>query len=144
MALRAGRVGVNPADVDAITGHIINNYSEDEMVVGKWIDGSNIYQKTIKVNLPTSAGEIAEELVDTHIDFSDVIDSRIIYKGTDSVHIACSEIKQNMNISGDHVTGVKVIFWKSGANKGKISVYNSVASWSDKELIVTIKYLKED
>lgn len=66
MALKAGRVGVNPEDVDFMTGHIISaggsSYSEDETVVGKWIDGRKIYQKTINGKLPISTGgEIVEK-----------------------------------------------------------------------------------
>lgn len=30
------------------------NYSTEEQVVGTWIDGKKLYQKTVAVNLPTS------------------------------------------------------------------------------------------
>lgn len=59
MALRAGRVGVNPADVDAITGHITtaggSSYSEEETVIGTWVDGiTPIYRKVIQCKGPTA------------------------------------------------------------------------------------------
>lgn len=37
------------------TGH---NYSTTEHVVGKWIDGSTLYEKTVEVTLPSSSGDI--------------------------------------------------------------------------------------
>lgn len=35
-----------------------NNYSTNEKVIGKWIDGKAIYQKTIQITSPASSGTV--------------------------------------------------------------------------------------
>lgn len=75
---------------------------------------------------------------------SDVIDSRIIFHGGDSSHIGDTIITQNITVSENRIVGVKLVYWISGTNKGKISLFNSVIGWSDRELIITFNYLKEE
>lgn len=68
MALRAGRVGINQADVDPIDGHIKGfKQSHDPVQVGITDDGTPIYQITIKTKSPETTGDwvVISDLIDS-------------------------------------------------------------------------------
>lgn len=68
MALRAGRVGINQADVDPIDGHIKGfKQSRDAVQVGITDDGIPIYQITIKTKSPATTGDwvVISDLIDS-------------------------------------------------------------------------------
>jgi len=77
--------GLNTDDINDITNGEINNgfvqsqfnFSTEEQVVGKWIDGKPIYQRTFSVNTG-SGGEVVYPLtgwnIDTVIFFTGVIE----------------------------------------------------------------------
>lgn len=48
MALKAGRVGVNPEDVDFMTGHIITTHNSEKEIIGYTADRKPIYRLKIE------------------------------------------------------------------------------------------------
>ena len=78
MALKAGRVGVKSDQVDS-TGKIISGggggggsakhvYSTEEQIIGKWIDGKDIYE--IVLELTSNSADVSDLNIDKliHID----------------------------------------------------------------------------
>lgn len=73
MALKAGRVGVHPNDVDML-GHIIgggsggSSYTFEEKEIGTWVDGRPVYQKVVVLNTTGLSVEINKELTVSNIE----------------------------------------------------------------------------
>lgn len=68
MALKAGRVGVNPEDVDFMTGHIKGvNYSAEDTIIGTWVDGKPLHRMVIEVDTPaTSSATVVSTVINNN------------------------------------------------------------------------------
>lgn len=68
MGLKAGRVGVNPEDVDFMTGHIKGvNYSAEDTIIGKWVDGKDLHRMIIHTTTPSTLNSsvVVSDLIKT-------------------------------------------------------------------------------
>lgn len=119
-----------------------NIYSTDERLVGCWIDGRPIYQKTIIDTMPvitTNGTEISKEIsigatVDT------IVDSNIFIKNTTGTTIKATTFVADPN---NHFRYTIINNTDSTASRrNKIYVVGSYASWSEKPLYITLKYTK--
>lgn len=106
-------------------------YSEEETVIGQWIDGSPLYRRVIKTTSP--------DVVNSTTDIADIPES--------------ADVK---SISGMIVTGVNggvtrpVNFWLNNtyiatyATPGKITMETSNGGWLDKPVTIVVEYTKSD
>lgn len=107
-------------------------YSTDERVVGKWIDGSDIYEKVINVGaLPNSATKsvnISSLNIDKIIEFNG-------YATSDTVNIPV----QYAVSGGTGFVGVATYYTKNNGNL-TVETYNDRTNYT--ECYITIKYIK--
>lgn len=140
MALRAGRVGVNPVDVDSITGHITaaggSSYSEDETVVGAWIDGSPIYRKVISFNIPTSPSDLTPGNITIPVEnVNKVVNIDFILETNASFRTG----NPLVNLSASGLLGVTAYYLK---NDNGVFIQNNIADWSNRPCLLIIDYTK--
>ena len=57
-----------------VNGDNLHEYSTEEKIVGKWLDGRNVYEKTLEITSFTNG----DSLVDHGIENIDVITSRVV------------------------------------------------------------------
>ena len=112
------------------------NYSTTEQVIGTWIDGSTIYQKTWYETIPTYDSSIFGCLVDTGFNYYDEI---IEIKGC---------IKESQGASAS-LNGLKTNGWKADIHvdrSGNVVLYadsaNDLSAIIGGTVIVTIQYTK--
>ena len=121
-----------------------NDYSTAERIVGTWIDGKYIYQKTINVTLPSSAG--TETYTNIGVSVDKVIGQRCVFY-RDGLSGAFGHNLITSSTFGTTNSGLHVIVYAnaSSSNKNTINVKNASAnSWGESgcSLYVTIQYTK--
>lgn len=118
-----------------------DNYSTEEKVVGTWIDGKKIYQKTYRSTLPdaTSTSSATGQINVSDLNVDDTINifgySKVTSGGTSSW--APLNISINKFNSLDIATTISA--WVGGQN---IVIRNSNQQWNGSETYVTIQYTK--
>lgn len=112
------------------------NFSTDEKVIGTWIDGKPVYQKTLSINTPTSTTEESHS-IGASIDKAISINASIATPyGTNY----CGSIYAINSFE----KGIK-FFVETNSNldnPNSLSVYVSQDSWMDLPCYVTIQYTK--
>ena len=125
---------VNPLPSIPTRGH---KYSTEEQVVGEWIDGKPIYQKTITGNLPTANNslQIAAAYIDKLIDYNGYAVSNI----PSMVTLPYTNTPTDEN-SGTIYTLINLHFMNSIIYvnlRGKL-----VTAFENQPFVVTIQYTK--
>ena len=124
---------------DLINRPDIHEYSTQEQLVGKWIDGSNIYERTIvKTNMPraTSSTELisAADLASLDIDGSKIVELNYAF------FLAPSSIPFTSNI---YLNSSSIIAaWLTGSGAIYYQAVWSTAGAGD--WYVTLRYTKEE
>lgn len=134
----------------------MNEYSTDEKVVGTWIDGKPIYQRTFVDTAPTTTTD--GTLVEKYISMGTSIDKVISIKSVrESSGYAWGEfpLTNPASITTDTissktvVTSVKNLMMMAfvfdndaTSNANKIRVTNNCVAWSDIPIYITIQYTK--
>lgn len=120
------------------------DYSTSEKVVGKWIDGKTLYQKTIQTTTPTvtTTGTLVSktvaigESVDTLVDYDGILyDNNYYHKLFDTVIGWTSTDKGSIKVtiaSNNTVQGTP----------NTIYIQCSHTSWSEKIVYITLRYTK--
>lgn len=112
-------------------------YSTSEQLIGKWVDGSNLYQKTIIATCPTVTSEGTRVSSETSIG---AIPSKIV--GCDAILWAGSfgfvPGWDFINPSNNRIQ-FDIRFRRSD---GVIEIFTSNAAWNDCPVYVTIRYTK--
>lgn len=119
--------------ISSTTGGGFVNYSEDEQIVGRWIDGKPIYQKTINIGiLPNSSSKLIE---------ANYIDSLIFASG-----IAYNTATIDSDTPGRRQRPIPLPTFDSNAiridyqeNSIRIVTY---ARWDNYTSVLTIRYTK--
>lgn len=130
---------VNPKPVTAKGGH---RYSTEEQIVGTWIDGSTLYEKTVIVPTPQCVTDGSEVRVDYEITSWNVetgIDLNCFAKNPNSMSTV---VFKGIWVSSQ---GYGFRCWTAHndtTNKDYISVTNSNTSFNEHILTITIQYTK--
>lgn len=133
-----GDIATLAGAVTALDGVVenITEYSTDEKIVGKWVDGSDIYEKTFSDVLPViTDNNFSSTTVDiSSLNIKDVIDYDVV-------------IKQIINdltifVKTPYLTNAGLQL-KSNVDAGNyISVLSNAASYSQCTFYATIRYTK--
>lgn len=111
-----------------------NTYSTDERVVGKWIDGKKLYEKTVNIgalpNAATKSINISDLNIDKIIEFNG-------YATSDTVNIPV----QYAVSGGTGFVGVATYYTRNNGNL-TIEAYNDRTNYT--ECYLTIKYTKSN
>lgn len=108
-----------------------NNYSTDEQVVGTWIDGKPLYQKTVEITTPSALD------TNTNVyDLSSLSISNIVYMNGYIINSTGNEYPLNYHNKGtqDYAT----TWYRSGA----IGMAVGSDSTKNKTAYVTLQYTK--
>lgn len=107
-------------------------YSTDEQVIGEWIDGKPVYQKTLIEKLPNSNGETIIDLSSLNIDN--------IYNFT-GIHFSSSYwgIIPVSNVENGTTYTIFPYYIRSS---GSLRIYNSISAYYGRDICITIQYTK--
>lgn len=130
-----------------------NDYSTSEKIVGTWIDGSYLYQKTIQVTIPTCT--IQGEPVNAEYSIGATISKVVSFEGVMNINEAWCPIEKRTASSAEadstspHYHNIPQTLVSAYSNsyststyRNKIRIANSVINYSGKTGYVTIKYIK--
>lgn len=113
-----------------------DKYSNEEHVVGNWIDGKTLYQKTCSLTMPSTEGDdktvgTLSNLLGSNVNTTDV-------KNTEAICYWNSTGYTKLNDYGSSATYINHYIDASGniKTKHKSPIYNS------KPLIITFQYTK--
>lgn len=95
-----------------------NNYSTDERVVGTWIDGRNVYEKTVAIT-KTSVGETEHEHGIQNVDFIWASESFIL-DNTKSVYSYSNFMDRNYNVSIYWMNSTKMALYVGNSRGGQL------------------------
>lgn len=120
------------------------NYSTDEQVVGTWIDGKPIYQKTFTSVLPTATtmGSIVYSYIDIGAQVETIVDQ--IGKFHTLSNGLWHDTIFDMDINSGWNYAVKALVYDNSIpnNANKILVGNADTAWNGAPLHITIRYTK--
>jgi hypothetical protein len=120
----------------------MNDYSTTEKVVGTWIDGKPLYQRTIVTTLPTVATDyvvahkdinVASYNVDTAVSLGGMFDNGNVY-----INIGVGIGSITFDASA-YVGGTSIWYNKSDAN---INIEHNRTGWSGRNCYITFQYTK--
>lgn len=109
-----------------------SSYSTEEKKVGKWIDGSTLYQKTIQTEVP--AGDTFTIPLDTNINNVCYMLNNMVNTVNGTILVGCNEIKEGgsvMSLSPNIINHV-------------ITVTRPHGGWAFLTLNTTIQYTKAE
>lgn len=124
-------IQVDEESTDLYAPSALHTYSSTEHVIGKWIDGSDLYEKTIVIDNPTH-GDWTEIISDSNINIIGYVNSAS-YSLTQAGEITSIDFFANANVYG------RSLIYDNG-NSMKVEYYNSYGTLS--KYIVTIQYTK--
>lgn len=135
--LTAGNnIGISGSTISA-TNTISLKYSTSEQVVGTWIDGSTLYQKTFLLEMPTAttAGISVTTYYNTNLSIKNCIYcyACFIYGATTIT---------NLDVNTEGQWKVRVINKNDSNYPNKILILNSSPKWNEYDVYVTIQYTK--
>ena len=116
-------------------------YSTTEQIVGEWIDGKTIYEKTIVDTLPVTEtnGVRASKQIPTGTNISKITAvSAFCYSSTG---VICP-LYGSVVSSRENDVGYQVRSNTASTNNNSITVYNANNIWNGIEVIFTIQYTK--
>ncbi len=118
------------------------DYSTDEKIVGTWIDGKPLYQKTFTGVLPTTSTngvQVSADITNV-LGLANIIDKLVSIQGViiDSTNVNMGNLYIT-EVASDYV-GSTVAFYSR--NTDTIKASNSIARYSGRTVYVTIQYTK--
>ena len=126
-----------------LNGSGATHYSTEEQVVGTWVDGSKVYQKTITATLPDTSTNGVETTNTVDIGTTVVLILNIcsvFYTNTGSF------LPVPHTTFGDPIRGARIVInnknYTSQDNRNKILIKNSNTGWNGCPIIITIEYTK--
>ena len=112
------------------------DFSTSEKVVGTWVDGKTIYQKTIETTFPT--GIVDGTTTTEEVTFSSIglpsIDTLVGFEGVRDNRALLNETWGDTTIFRTHV--------EIAVNDETINISSNRASLSGKPLVITVRYTK--
>lgn len=123
-----------------------SDYSTTEKVIGTWVDGKPLYQKTFSTTSPvctTNGTEVTKDVsiganVDTIVDVKG-----ILINSTGATHILPAVIPSTVQ-SNTKIPQIKVNGRTNNASsdKNKVRISNSYATFSNLPMYITVQYTK--
>lgn len=114
------------------------NFTEEEKVVGQWIDGKTIYQRTIVDTMPTVSTDKTVE--NKYIDIPNVsIDKFISVGGIRLANDTYCELNQP---NGDYFNCIYGCTNSYTLYPNKIRVTSNASPWNNQPIYITIQYTK--
>ena len=123
-----------------------NDYSTTEKIIGTWVDGKPIYQKTFSTTSPvctTNGTEVTKDVsiganVDTIVDVKGTL-----INSTGATHILPAVISSTVQ-SNTKIPQIKVNGRTNNASsdKNKVRISNSYADFSNLPMYITVQYTK--
>ena len=139
--IKAKQIGM-PTDFASAVGDIVvdkNTYSTSETIVGKWIDGKPVYQRTIAVTSPNTTPETnvsIAELGFTNIDKIFIISPSYIY-------LYINNMNQHVPITLGWGSGdLGIIPATDNLHNGYLVWKVGNSAWTSKDGYVTLMYTK--
>ena len=108
------------------------HYSEDELLIGQWIDGKPLYRKVVKLTCPSTQTGTRKS---TTIDLSDLnIDS----------YVNCTSYLANYGILPASYNGVSDNYYSviDNFNSNRVAIVSNWADHNNKQIISIIEYTK--
>lgn len=128
---------VSPKPVTAKGGH---RYSTEEQIVGTWIDGKTLYEKTVVGDIPITQTE--ETDATTVITVSQNVDTFCHHDALIAVERTQNDViyfGEYGNMGSDKYRSVT--YYKDSSNVLQVTLHNKYRAWSGK-MIVTLQYTK--
>lgn len=139
--IKAKQIGM-PTDFASAVGDIVvdkNTYSTSETVIGKWIDGKPVYQRTIAVTSPNTTAETnvsIAELGFTNID-------KIFITSPSYIYLYINNMNQHVPISLGWGSGdLGIIPATDNSHNGYLVWKVGNSAWISKNGYVTLMYTK--
>lgn len=121
-----------------------HEYSTTEKVVGKWVDGSTVYEKTISSTLPTcsSDGSMASSYVNIGASISKgwIVSAYVINTSSHQI-FTCPYILYT-STSSWQIMEVNLNDKSATANANTVRIQHNKASWSGYNIYITVRYTK--
>lgn len=106
------------------------HYSTDEQIVGTWIDGNTLYQKTLVFQAP-STRDYTQQPLGVSVDYATVVDSAVIKNGQIGI------------FNGDYDGSPANDEWQGFINKSNSSFdYRVGANYLNADCYITLRYTK--
>ena len=124
---------INPA---VIIGDA-NNYSTSEKIVGKWIDGKTLYQKTYITNTPsaTTEGTIASTTIEIQsLNYDQIVNIKGVFKLTSNSVLYCFNLPV--------ISGSKTVRAVVDETHTDLLIQNNSLSYNNMPVYVTLQYTK--
>lgn len=116
------------------------NYSTDEQKIGKWIDGSDLYQKSYNITIPES--DETNLIGDDYLNIDNVTDIEVVLlmsgEGGTSGNTFIQGSIFGTNASGLSNTKIHAEFWSNGG----LTIISG-SDWTGTDAVLTIKYTKK-
>lgn len=124
-----------PGTAGQVDGHI---YSTDEHIVGKWIDGKTLYEKTITITIPDyNGGSVVSE--SDFLVTNELVDTYFIVQST--MQQSVLQIILEVDESTYFIKGCRA-FPRIVDNKLYIRIQNAFSAWNGQSHKMTIQYTK--
>lgn len=116
-----------------------HKYSTEEHIVGEWIDGSKIYEKTISGTTPTDTNDT---FYDIGVSVDKAIDVKAFFYNTSGTYYSGSCMAIN-----SFEKGIKFYVQNNSSDssfRNKLGINVSQSSWMGLSFYVTIQYTKSE
>ena len=110
------------------------DYSKDEVIVGTWIDGKPLYQKTIQTTMPDTINTFKAVEIGANVEFIQMISGVMIGSSDGTM---ATVFLNAVTSSGGNPPIVTV-----NMNTNKLSLYTGVAGYVSRDTYITIQYTK--
>ena len=121
---------------DKIMDQIAASYSSNERLVGKWIDGKNLYEVTVSGTTTDSSNAEVNKVI---FDGTNVVDEYVYCEGT----LKSGDPDYDNKVLGGYINSTNHIGFYQPSNSKEVKIYyNSSAYPSGSEYNVTIRYTK--
>ena len=115
-----------------------NDYSTSEKIIGTWIDGKTLYQRTYSGDCPTTANVITNLIsISSSIKIRDM--QGIIYKDSANVVVSINYSVPRTGSTYEPLTAYATTYLQDGYIK---MVIGSVLTAASPQYLITIKYTK--
>lgn len=120
MSLPSGRKGVNRRNVDRL-GNVQSGaeYTDEEQIVGKWIDGKPIYRKVVQYTTASESGTSDRADIST-LNIKDVVKFESLIKVSASIYPIPYYVTTSSYVYA-RITGTKIIVNQQGHNSKSIT-----------------------
>ena len=120
-----------------------NDYSTEEKVIGTWIDGKTLYQKTVIDTLPTTTtdGVVANKFIPLNVSIDTVVDIESIFLTNNQAYSEFGYIDSTSNVFV-YIRALVLNEASGGTNKNSLRLATSSSASAGIPARITIRYTK--